>query len=292
MRDTVRLREEEMCSRSQYTGCSGRNGGAVVALVLLRVLLEDLRLGGVGRHAQDLCRLPSKSQIKKKKERGKHRLVGGTATVARAWAMGCCNFKKAVTTRATIGAHTARRGVCTAVVYVPAQRIRNSGFRRQQPLAREEGGTTATRDVLGQSEKVAGLLQSEGRSMARVTLILNPSAGSSRSLTSTHMHSLLAATTCLSPAQQSGVGARAVALSCTNVRHVASPISRSAHMARSWAKSARATPAHDTASTAATITSAVAAAAATPPRAKEAAMASVVVLCASTYAVAIDRACC
>lgn len=141
MRDTVRLREEEMCSRSQYTGCSGRNGGAVVALVLLRVLLEDLRLGGVGRHAQDLCRLSSKSQIKKK---GKHRLVGGTATVARAWAMGFCNFKKAVTTRATIGAHTARRGVCT-VVYVPAQRIRNSGFRRQQPeREREEGGTTGT----------------------------------------------------------------------------------------------------------------------------------------------------
>jgi hypothetical protein len=76
--------------------------------------------------------------------------------------------------------------------------------------------------------------------MARVTLILNPSAGSSRSLTSTHMHILLAATTCFSPAQQSGVGARAVALSCTNVRHVARPISLSAHMARSLAKSARA----------------------------------------------------
>lgn len=36
-------------------GGGGRLGGAVLGLVLLRVLLEDLRLGGVGRHPQNLC---------------------------------------------------------------------------------------------------------------------------------------------------------------------------------------------------------------------------------------------
>nr|ACN31181.1 unknown [Zea mays] len=49
-----RRRARALPGRRGGAGCSGRNGGAVVALVLLRVLLEDLRLGGVGRHAQDL----------------------------------------------------------------------------------------------------------------------------------------------------------------------------------------------------------------------------------------------
>lgn len=93
--------------------------------------------------------------------------------------------------------------------------------------------------VLGQSEILAGALQSWGRESALVTLILRSRFGSSRSLMSTHRHLRLAASTAFSPEQQSGVGAAAPpdAPSCTNVRHVDSAISLSAHSALSAAKS-------------------------------------------------------
>uniref|UniRef100_A0A0E0KKD6 Uncharacterized protein n=1 Tax=Oryza punctata TaxID=4537 RepID=A0A0E0KKD6_ORYPU len=113
---------------------------------------------------------------------------------------------------------------------------------------------------IAHSEKVAEMEQAEGRSMARVTLMRNPSAGSSRSLTSTHRHFLLPATTCPSPAQQSLVGALAVAFSSTYVRHVASAISLSAHSALSAAKSPFAGAAATTIAAAATTTHHLAAA--------------------------------
>jgi hypothetical protein len=53
---------------------SARGGCAVLGLVLLRVLLEDLRVGGVGRDVEQLCKREREYEF------FLHRLLVGTAS--------------------------------------------------------------------------------------------------------------------------------------------------------------------------------------------------------------------
>jgi len=79
-----------------------------------------------------------------------------------------------------------------------------------------------------------------GSLATRLTLNLIPRLGLSRSLIRTQRHFLLLSNTCLSPLQQSRVGA--LASSLTYGRHVAKPTSWSAHSALSCWKSDFAEP--------------------------------------------------